>query len=185
MEETDPVCYWKAQEENCWSPEHQVHCSVQPEETITEGMFNSILMYCLPLYGGMDSGDMSDLQVMQNKAARIVTLMPPRANRSQLYDKLGWLTINQLIFYHSVILVFKIRSSKQPEHLSQILNQDNRNSRIIIPNLDLRLAQRSFTLRGSDSWNLLPSNIRNQSKIGSFKKLAKQWTLTHVERFPG
>ena len=74
-------------------------------KTITEGLFNSVLVYCFPLYGGMNSGDMNDLQVMQNKAARIVTLMPHRANRADMYDKLTWLTVNQLVFYHSIIQV--------------------------------------------------------------------------------
>ena len=136
------------------------------------------------MYGGLDSGDLGDLQVMQNKAARIVTLMPPRTNRSLMYDKLGWLTINQLIFYHSVILVFKIRSSGQPEYLAQLLKQDSRNSRIMIPNLALRVAQRSFTMRGSTSWNLLPQIDRDQPKLGSFKKMTKQWILVNIERFP-
>ena len=132
----------------------------------------------------MDKGELEDLQVMQNKAARIVLLAPPRANRLMMYDKLGWLTINQLIFYHSVIQVFRIRSSSQPEHLAKLLKQDSRNSRIIIPNIDLRVAQKSFTMRGSTSWNILPLSIRNQVKIGTFKKLAKQWILSNIEKFP-
>ena len=152
-------------------------------KTITEGLFNSVLIYCLPLYGGMDSGDLGDLQVMQNKAARIVTWMPPRANRMRMYDKLGWLTINQLIFYHSVILVFKIRSSNQPDYLAKILRKDSRNSRIMISNIELQLTQRSFTMRGSTNWNLLPLCVRKQEKIGNFKKLAKQWILSNIERF--
>ena len=154
-------------------------------KTITEGLFNSVLVYCLPLYGGMNSGDMNDLQVMQNKAARIVTLMPHRANRAEMYDKLAWLTVNQLVFYHSIILVFRIRSSNQREYLANLLGKDSRNNRIIIPNLDLRVAQWSFTLRGAESWNLLPLSIRKQSKIGTFKKLAKYWIMGNVERFPG
>ena len=120
---------------------------------------------------------------MQNKAARIVTRMPPRANRMQMYDKLGWLTINQLIFYHSVILVFKIRSSNQPDYLAKILRKDSRNSRIMIPNIELQLTQRSFPMRGSTNWNLLPLCVRKQEKIGNFKKLAKQWILSNIERF--
>ena len=65
--------------------------------------------------------------------------------RSPMFDKLGWLTVNQLIFYHTVIAVFKIRSSKEPEHLDIILSNDSRNSRLIIPNLNLKITQKSFT----------------------------------------
>ena len=64
----------------------------------------------------MDDGDIKDLQVMQNKAAQVVTLSPPRAERSVMFNKLGWLTVSQLIFYHSVISVHKIRNSREPEY---------------------------------------------------------------------
>ena len=58
-------------------------------KTITEGQFNGVLVYCLPLYCGMEAAEMKKLQIMQNKAARIVTSMPPRASRSSMFDKLG------------------------------------------------------------------------------------------------
>ena len=117
-------------------------------KVISEGIFNSVLVYCLPLFGGMDKGDLRDLQILQNKAAQIVTRSPPRAERVAMYDQLQWLTVNQLIFYHTVIAVFKIRGNSEPEHLAGLLGADSRNKRIIIPNLDLGLAQKSFTLRG-------------------------------------
>ena len=107
-------------------------CPYSMRKTISEGIFNSVLVYCLPLYGGLDVGDLKDLQVLQNKAAQIVTLSPPRAERAPMYDRLGWLSVNQLIVYHSIIAVFKIRSSREPEHLASILTRDSRNSRIII-----------------------------------------------------
>ena len=80
-------------------------------KSITDGIFNSVLVYCLPICGGMDIGDLRDLQILQNRAARIVTRSPPRAPRGPMYDKLKWLTVNQLIVYHSVITIFKIRKN--------------------------------------------------------------------------
>ena len=100
-----------------------------------------------------------------------------------MFDKLKWLTVNQLVNYHTVISVFKIRSSREPEYLAEILCNDSRNNRITIPNLDLKLAQNSFSLRGSEDWNKLPLFIRQQQRIGSFKKLAKNWILANVPRF--
>ena len=43
--------------------------SFSMRKAVTEGIFNSVLVYCLPLFGGMDVGYLKDLQVMQNKAA--------------------------------------------------------------------------------------------------------------------
>ena len=68
---------------------------------VTEGMFNSVLAYCLPVFGGLDKGDIREIQVLQNKAARLVCKAPPRANRAELYQRLGWLTVNQQISYHT------------------------------------------------------------------------------------
>ena len=68
---------------------------------ITHGIFNSILVYCLPLYGGCEKADLQSLQVLQNKAAQIVTKSPPRSERRVMYDRLYWLTVNQLVAYHT------------------------------------------------------------------------------------
>ena len=100
-----------------------------------------------------------------------------------MFNKLGWLTVSQLIFYHSVISVHKIRNSREPEYLSDILTRDNKNERISIPNIDLRLTQKSFTMRGAENWNSIPQNIRNQNKIGCFKKLVRKWITENVPRF--
>ena len=153
------------------------------KKIITEGIFNSVMVYCLPLFGGMDIGDLKDLQVMQNRAAQIVTNSPPRAQRSPIYDHLQWLTVNQLIFYHSVITIFKIRKSGDPEHLAGIFCQDSRNRRILIPNWNLSLGQKSFRIRGAENWNMLQLDVRAQTKIGNFKKQAKKWILENVRKF--
>ena len=100
-----------------------------------------------------------------------------------MYDKLHWLTVNQLITYHTVTAVFKIRKSSEPEYLAGILKKDSRNKRILIPNINLGLAQKSFTLRGAETWNQLPENIRNLSKISTFKKMVKNWIILNIPKF--
>ena len=48
---------------------------------ITEGMFTSVLAYCLPVFGGCEQYELEALQVMQNQAARLVTDLPIRTSR--------------------------------------------------------------------------------------------------------
>ena len=151
--------------------------------TITMGMFNSILVYCLPLYGGCTATQLHSIQVLQNKAAQVVTHLPPRTSRSILYDRVKWLTVNQLISYHTLITVFKIRRNREPEYLAELLNNDNRLGRIIIPNTDLGLARKSFVWRGSSAWNSLPQELRECSRIGQFKPGVKKWVKTNIPRF--
>ena len=151
---------------------------------ITEGIFNSTLVYCLPLFGGSDKVHVKDIQVLQNKAAQLVCHAPPRANRAAMYDKLDWLTVNQLIAYHTVISVFKVRSCGEPEYLAEKLQHDNRNGRIIVPNIDLTLALKSFSFRGAIQWNTLPSSIRSITNIGAFKRTLRIWIKENIPRFP-
>ena len=151
--------------------------------TITLGMFNSVLVYCLPLFGGCDLGEIKQIQVLQNKAAQIVTHSPPRAERVPMYKKLNWLTVNQLIVYHTLLTVFKIRQCGEPEYLAKFLQDDNRTERIIIPNTTLSLALNSFVWRGAKQWNMLSLELRKSSKIGHFKRGVRKWVVTHVPGF--
>ena len=150
---------------------------------ITEGMFTSVLVYCLPVFGGCDKFEMEALQVMQNKAARLVTKAKLRTSRQEIFRQVGWMTVNQLVFYHSALSTFRIREAHEPEYLSSIMCRDNRADNIIIPNTTLTLAKNSYCYRSSTQWNSLPDNIRNMKKIGQFKSQLKKWILQNVAQF--
>ena len=152
-------------------------------ERITEGMFTSVLVYCLPVFGGCDKSELESLQIMQNKAARLVTHAPQRSSRREIFNQLNWLTVNQLIFYHSALSTFRIRGSNEPENLSRILTRNNRAQRIIIPNTNLTLAKNSYCYRGASQWNSLPDYIRKTKKIGQFKSQLKKWITLNVAQF--
>ena len=48
----------------------------QQRKILAEGIVNSVLTYCLPLYGGCTRGEIKELQIIQNMAARIVCHAP-------------------------------------------------------------------------------------------------------------
>ena len=49
---------------------------------ITEGMFTSILVYCLPVFGGCDKCEMEALQIMQNKEPEYLSSVMAKDNRA-------------------------------------------------------------------------------------------------------
>ena len=120
---------------------------------------------------------------MQNKATRLVTHAPQRSSRREMFNKLNWLTVHQLLFYHSALSTFRIRGSNEPEYLSTILTRDNRAERIIISNTNLTLTKNSYCYRDSGRWNSLPDYIRKTKKIGLFKSQLKKWTTIDVSQF--
>ena len=155
----------------------------QLRKSVSEALFNSVLGYCIPLYGGCNLGELRDLQVLQNRAAQLVTHSPPRAVRKPMYDMLDWLTVNQLVRYHTLLAVYRIRTSQEPEYLAASLCHKNRFGSIIIQNTKLTLNMKSFKIRGACNWNALPEEIRNTSQIGLFKKKLKIWIKLNVPRF--
>ena len=152
-------------------------------KTICEGWFTSVLVYCLPLFGGCNKYEQDDLQIIQNKIARLVTNSDNRRNRIEMYDELRWLTVAQLTAYHTLLTIQRIRETNEPEDLAQILNNENRNNKIIIPMSRLTLYRRSFIYRGITCWNTLPDSIKDIQKISNFKREVKKWIAQNMPKF--
>ena len=135
-------------------------------------MFTSVLAYCLPVFGGCEKYELEALQVMQNQAARLVTNLPIRTPRKEIFSSVGWMTVNQLVVYHSALSTLRIRQSGEPKYLSEMLCRNNR-----------ALAKKSFCFRAAEQWNSIPESIRKMKRIGQFKSSLKKWILSNDEQF--
>ena len=100
----------------------------------------------------------------------MVTHSQLRTGRQKMFDELGWLSVKQLILYHTLLAFNRIRKSQEPEYLANILSRDNHYGTIIIPNINLSLYRKSFGFRGASNWNSLPERLRNLEQLGTFKK---------------
>ena len=153
------------------------------KKSVAEGVFTSLLVYCLPLFGGTEDQNVKDLQVLQNRAAQIVCSTPPRYNRERLFDMVKWFSVNQLITYHTLLMIFKIKRYGQPEYLAKILDKDTRSQRIVRTKAKLTLTGKSFTFRGAAVWNLLPLTLRTTTSQEIFKREVKEWVHQNVRKF--
>ena len=150
---------------------------------IAEGWLTSVLIYCLPLYGGCTQHEVNDLQVIQNKIARIVTRSKYRRNRTEMFDGIKWITVKQLTIYHTLMTIYRIRRSGEPEYLSSDLCNDNTNAKIIIPMSNLTLYRQFFIYRGIQNWNSLPGYLRSIKDYTALKRSLRQWIHKEVEKF--
>ena len=156
---------------------------LEKRKLVAKSIFESVLTYCMPAWGGATKRDIEELQVLQNKAAQFVLNLPHRSNREQMYQSLGWLTVNQLSVFHTIFAVYKIRHSKEPEYLAKKLCRDNTRGNIVIAFTNLTLLKRSFVFRGAELWNRVPLSIRSLNKAKNFKFELKKWIGSNVERF--
>ena len=155
------------------------------KKTLVQGVFNSVLSYCLPLFGGCCKNDLDKLQILQNKAVRIVMNLPPRSNRENMFNEIDWLTIRQLVAYHTLIAVYNIRKSRQPKYLYGLLSRENQYGNIVLGNPKIDLLRNSFVFQGGILWNKLPRDLRNENKTEKFKEDVKLWVRNNIKKFEG
>ena len=161
---------------------------------MTNGLFMSKLAYLMPLWGGCQKFLIGSLQVMQNKAARYVTKKNIFTPTKVLLKQCGWMSVNQMVFFHTSVLFYKTRQSKFPPALYNMASSEysyntrekSRGNFKVVSNTRLQssLAVQSFRWRSVEFWNKLPLNIKTIEKIEDFKKSLKEWTFENISITP-
>ena len=84
-----------------------------PKETrlmVANGIFISKLCYLIQLWGGCEKYLVKSLQVLQNRAARLVTGKSWFTPTRRLLQECNWLSVTQLIFYQTVLQTHKVEN---------------------------------------------------------------------------
>ena len=148
----------------------------------------SKLSYLIALRGGCGIMLRKSLQICQNKVARLVTKLPWITPTSVLLNQCGWLSVNQLIFYHSVLLVYKVKLKESPKYLFAMLKDNDYkyrtrqavNNILKIQRPRLEVSKESFRWRAAEQYNRIPKEIRDEQCILSFKRKIKSWILSNI-----
>ena len=150
---------------------------------IANAIVMSRIVYLIQVYGNASDYLLRFLQVLQNKAARIVTRLRWGTETSFLLNQIGWLSVKQLVIYHSLILVFKIQQEHKPVYLREkFKNKFAYQTRQATGNCfvqnDTPKSEKSrtaFAYKSTIMWNSLPPQIRKIEKLEKFKSVLKKW----------
>ena len=155
---------------------------------IADGIIMIKLVYCIALWGGCSNQLLDSLQKLQNKAARAVTKQDWNTPTKSLLKQCGWLSVKQLVVYHSSILVYKVMKAESPQYLFSMFSTeytcDTRQARSgqVKPtrrsNLDL--SEESFRWRAAKYYNNLPADLRQAVSASIFKTGLRRWILENV-----
>jgi hypothetical protein len=177
---------------------------------IAQGLFYSKLSYCLPLFlntWGLDNyrdvatrtsscskEDVRKIQVLQNQVARMVVDKRELQGRQnmptvELLNLSGDLSVHQLGALRTLNLTKKIMLTQKPSYLAErfMIPQDRgtRAGEVLHrENLKLGLAREGFVYRGIKLFNLLPDDLKQETKMSSFKKIAKSWIKQNISVRP-
>ena len=158
---------------------------------VANGIFCSKLIYQICLWGGTEDYLLDALQVVQNKAARFISRKDRYTPVSQILQHCGWLSVRQLVWYHSVILIHKTLQTRQPKYIySRLATQFPYNTRLAQSDAvrmgpeymsKLDLTEKSFINRATVSYNKTPSRVRKITAIQTFKVQLKQWIQENLK----
>ena len=147
---------------------------------IAGGLIMSTVSYIIQVYGSCSGYLLQALQVQQNFAARYTCKLPFFTPTQTLLNQCGWLSIRQLVAYHSLILLHKVIVNKTPQYIYSRLKFNERDSRtsdnmMLVENRRYKTAtaSRSFLPRTIKDWNKLPIDIRSTENHVFFKKQVK------------
>ena len=154
---------------------------------IADGIIMSKFIQLIQLWGGAHEYLLNYLQVLQNRAARMVTKCGWFTTTESTLRQCGWLSIRQLVVYHNVLQVYKVKKTQQPKYLYNKLSTNVQTTRHV-GNHGIRenakfksdLGTRNFTFLATKQWNTLPPTIRTSSTVESFKKDVKNWIQTNI-----
>ena len=161
---------------------------------LADGLFMSKLVYLIPLWGGCEKFLIRALQIVQNKAARSVTKLGRFTSVQTLLQQCGWLSVNQLVFYHTVVLLFKTLQNQSPEYLFSMAETNfNYKTRAkddgkikhavdYTPKNDMNM--KSYRWRSIKCWNMLPPDVLQTKSLPKFKNKLKAWVLRNVDICP-
>ena len=147
--------------------------------------------YCNSLFVNLPKKDLSRLQCILNRAARLIFKLAPFTSTSPYLYELHWLPTKARIEFKICLLVYKALKFDQPTYLKELLIQYIPQSNsvlrsaddphlLVVPRLNKRpsLGSRAFSYAGPFLYNSLPKSIKDASSTEAFKKLLKTYLFT-------
>ena len=147
---------------------------------LVEAIVLSSIDYCNALYFGCNSHAINQLQLIQNRACRVIYGLRKRDSVQEKMKSLHWLRVPERIMFKVLLLVFKSFHGIAPPYLNELLHRNQsssaRRESVHIPSTMSN--PRAFELIGPKLWNKLPSVIRDCKTITEFKKKLKTYLFS-------
>lgn len=137
------------------------------------------LEYCPTVLFMCGENEMQRLQKLQNRAMRIIIRCHRTTSIKLMLDALGWLSVKQRIIYQTMIYVFRIKHKIHPPCMTDAVKYvGDGNTRHLRNEKDFRIervkkqsTKKMVFHHGLELFNKLPSDIKNENNITTFKRL--------------
>ena len=153
-------------------------------QDILNMVYNAIVLphleYCNVVWGNCGISIANRLQIIQNRAARIICGAPWDTSSTFVLDQLNWKPLSNRHQYNVSIWIYKILNNLAPPYLSAISAYSNNKynfrqskNNVFIPQPKTDFKKRSLSYRGAIIWNNLDDKVTNSSNLYTFKNMLK------------
>ena len=161
-------------------------------EKLVNALVTSRLDYCNGLLAGATQCVIKPLQMVQNHAARVVSLSRKFDHVTPTLNELHWLPVRQRTYFKVLLFTFKALNGKAPIYIDELLDaqmnthidlRSNSKELLSVPTVKTCFGERSFSYMSPRLWNNLPIEIRQSTSVDIFKQTLKTFLFNNPD-FP-
>ena len=164
-----------------WIRKIRPYLTVDATKTLVQCYIISRIDYCNALLVSLPKTHLSRLQKVMNIAARLIFQKPRDYSINELLKKLHWLKVEDRIAFKVLCLTWQSLNNSAPSYISCLLIPHNpvrhlRSSQshdLCVPKSRTTYGDRAFRHSAPVLWNSIPTAIRKQSSLPSFKQKLK------------
>ena len=157
---------------------------------VANGIFMSKLCYLIELWGGCETYLIKTLQVLQNRAVRAVSRKSWFTSTQLLLADCKWLSVQQLVVYHSVLSTHELVTSGSPLYMHKAMSTAHPLNTRQAAGGKIHLGENfgskqglvhdGFKYRAAKEYNKIPAFLRSIRSLPSFKQKLKQWVTNNI-----
>ena len=159
------------------------HLDLESAKLLANALVSSRFDYCNSVLSGIVETELTKLQRVLNRLARVVTKSPPFACSAALPRSLHWLPVKYRVHFKICLLTYKALHEEQPVYLCSLIAislpscslRSNRGITLSIPRIKTNTGARAFSSCAPSLWNNLPLSVRSATSVATFRRHLKTY----------
>ncbi len=167
---------------------HQI--SYKAAQLYMHGMIFSHMSYCVTVWSQTCVTVIKPISSLYNQALKIMDKKPMRWHHCHILKQYNMLSFDDCLKFSTVKMVFKCLQNLAPDVLCKLVSRQS-SGRITrgttsgnckVERRKTSFGQSTFSIKGSQMWNTLPTEIKTIQDIKVFTKNVKDWLKQNQKR---
>ena len=159
------------------------HLDPDSAKLLANALVSSRFDYCNSLLSGIADTDLTKLQGVLNRLARVLTKSPPFTRSIPLLLSLHWLPVKYKVHFKICLLTYKALYEEQPVYLRSLIAislpsrslRSNRGISLSIPRIKINTGAMAFSSCAHSLWNNLPLSVHSATSVATFRRRLKTY----------